>query len=52
MARMVFKPWERVITDIRLVPKMILLMVFSTALIIGKQLSDASTFYDSLLAAT
>ncbi|EKO3509645.1 methyl-accepting chemotaxis protein [Vibrio fluvialis] len=52
MARMVFKPWERVITDIRLVPKMIMLMVFSTVLIIGKQLWDAGTFYDSLLAAT
>ncbi|ENQ5771379.1 methyl-accepting chemotaxis protein [Vibrio fluvialis] len=52
MARMAFKPWERVITDIRLVPKMIMLMVFSTVLIIGKQLWDASTFYDSLLAAT
>lgn len=52
MARMAFKPWERVITDIRLVPKMIMLMVFSTVLIIGKQLWDAGTFYDSLLAAT
>ena len=40
------------ITDIRLVPKMVMLMVFSTILIIGKQLWDASTFYDSLLAAT
>ncbi|EPP19818.1 N-acetylglucosamine regulated methyl-accepting chemotaxis protein [Vibrio fluvialis I21563] len=49
---MAFKPWERVITDIRLVPKMIMLMVFSTVLIIGKQLWDAGTFYDSLLAAT
>ncbi|MBY8245887.1 methyl-accepting chemotaxis protein [Vibrio fluvialis] len=52
MARMAFKPWERVITDIRLVPKMIMLIVFSTVLIIGKQLWDAGTFYDSLLAAT
>lgn len=52
MARMAFKPWERVITDIRLVPKMIMLMLFSTVLIIGKQLWDANTFYDSLLAAT
>ncbi|AIU67821.1 chemotaxis protein [Vibrio coralliilyticus] len=31
---------------------MVMLMVFSTILIIGKQLWDASTFYDSLLAAT
>ncbi|MDA0127258.1 methyl-accepting chemotaxis protein [Vibrio sp. MarTm2] len=52
MTKMAFKPWERVITDVRLVPKMVMLMVFSTLLIIGKQLWDASTFYDSLLAAT
>ncbi|WCP66640.1 methyl-accepting chemotaxis protein [Vibrio tubiashii] len=52
MTKMAFKPWERVITDIRLVPKMVMLMVFSTLLIIGKQLWDASTFYDALLAAT
>ncbi|MCL9781504.1 methyl-accepting chemotaxis protein [Vibrio sp. S4M6] len=52
MTTMAFKPWERVITDIRLVPKMVMLMVFSTILIIIKQLWDASTFYDSLLAAT
>ncbi|USD41599.1 methyl-accepting chemotaxis protein [Vibrio sp. SCSIO 43135] len=52
MAKMAFKPWERVITDIRLVPKMVMLMVFSTVLIIAKQLWDASTFYDSLVAAT
>lgn len=52
MTKMAFKPWERVITDIRLVPKMVLLMVFSTILIIAKQLWDASTFYNALLAAT
>ncbi|MBD1565269.1 methyl-accepting chemotaxis protein [Vibrio sp. SA48] len=52
MATMAFKPWERVITDIRLVPKMVLLMVFSTVLIIAKQLWDAHTFYQSLLAVT
>ncbi len=52
MAVMSFKPWEKVITDIRLVPKMILLMVFSTLLIVAKQLWDADTFYNSLLAAT
>jgi methyl-accepting chemotaxis protein len=49
---MVFKPWERVITNTRLVPKMILLMVMSTVLIVTKQLWDASTFYDALLSAT
>ncbi|MGF1697705.1 methyl-accepting chemotaxis protein [Vibrio lamellibrachiae] len=52
MARMVFKPWERVITNTRLVPKMIILMVLSTILIVTKQLWDASTFYDALLVAT
>lgn len=52
MTKLVFKPWEKVITDVRLVPKMVMLMVFSTLLIIGKQLWDASTFYDALLAAT
>ena len=52
MTTQAFKPWERIITDIRLVPKMILLMVFSTLLIVGKQLLDANTFYDSLLMVT
>ncbi|MDW1950686.1 methyl-accepting chemotaxis protein, partial [Vibrio sp. 812(2023)] len=50
--KLAFKPWERVISDIRLVPKMVMLMVFSTVLIVAKQLWDANTFYDSLLAAT
>ncbi|MGR5195158.1 methyl-accepting chemotaxis protein [Vibrio rotiferianus] len=52
MEKLAFKPWERVISDIKLVPKMVMLMVFSTVLIVAKQLWDASTFYDSLLAAT
>ncbi|MDF2153284.1 methyl-accepting chemotaxis protein [Vibrio sp. CAU 1672] len=52
MEKLAFKPWERVISDIRLVPKLVMLMVFSTILIVGKQLWDASTFYDSLLAAS
>ncbi|CAH6784790.1 Methyl-accepting chemotaxis protein [Vibrio chagasii] len=52
MTKLSFKPWERIISDVRLVPKMVMLMVFSTILIISKQLWDASTFYDSLLAAT
>ncbi|MGR5456554.1 methyl-accepting chemotaxis protein, partial [Vibrio alfacsensis] len=34
------------------VPKMLMLMIFSTVLLVSKQLWDASTFYDSLLAAT
>ncbi len=49
MASLTFKPWERIITDIKLVPKMVMLMVFSSLLIIGKQLWDADTFYDSLI---
>ncbi|EKA7390490.1 methyl-accepting chemotaxis protein [Vibrio parahaemolyticus] len=52
MEKLAFKLWERVISDIRLVPKMVMLMVFSTVLIVAKQLWDANTFYDSLLAAT
>lgn len=52
MTTMTFKPWERVISDIRLVPKMILLMLFSTVLIIAKQLWDANTFRNALLSAT
>lgn len=52
MTTLAFKPWERLITDVRLIPKMLMLMIFSTVLLIGKQLWDASTFYDSLLAAT
>ncbi len=52
MTTMAFKPWERVITNVRLVPKMVMLMVFSTLLIIGKQLWDAHTFYNALFAAT
>lgn len=52
MEKLAFKPWERVISDIKLIPKMVMLMVFSTILIVAKQLWDASTFYNSLLAAT
>ncbi|MEZ8407067.1 methyl-accepting chemotaxis protein [Vibrio splendidus] len=52
MTKLSFKPWERIISDVRLVPKMVMLMIFSTTLIISKQLWDASTFYDSLLAVT
>ncbi|WP_413285818.1 methyl-accepting chemotaxis protein [Vibrio sp. MA40-2] len=47
MASITFRPWERVITDIRLVPKLFILMIFSTILIISKQLWDARTFYHS-----
>ncbi|MGL6261641.1 methyl-accepting chemotaxis protein [Vibrio sp. WXL103] len=52
MEKLRFKPWEKIVTDVRLVPKMIMLMVFSTLLLVAKQLFDASTFYQSLLQAT
>lgn len=48
MASIKIRSWERVITDIRLVPKLVLLMVFSTLLIVSKQLWDAHTFYLSV----
>ncbi|KLV02213.1 chemotaxis protein [Photobacterium aquae] len=50
MTEMVFKPWEKGLTNIRLVPKLVLLMVFSTVLLIGKQLWDAHTFYQSVVS--
>ncbi|MDV7104539.1 methyl-accepting chemotaxis protein [Vibrio sp. TH_r3] len=50
MASITFRPWERVITDIRLVPKLFILMIFSTILIISKQLWDARTFYHSAIS--
>lgn len=50
MASIKIKQWERLITDIRLVPKLVMLMVLSTALLIGKQLWDANTFYQSVLS--
>ncbi|PMH39817.1 chemotaxis protein [Vibrio sp. 10N.286.49.B3] len=52
MAKPVFQPWERLISDVRLIPKMVMLMVFSTILLVTKQLWDASTFYEALLVAT
>ncbi|MDP5254514.1 MULTISPECIES: methyl-accepting chemotaxis protein [unclassified Vibrio] len=52
MEKVVFKPWERVVSDVRLVPKMIILMLGSTIMIVLKQLWDAETFYQALLSAT
>ncbi|MGB7996847.1 MAG: methyl-accepting chemotaxis protein, partial [Photobacterium halotolerans] len=49
MADMAFKPWEKGLSNIRLVPKLIVLMVFSTFLLVGKQLWDASIFYQSVI---
>lgn len=49
MTTMVFKPWEKGLTNIRLVPKLVLLMVFSTLLLIGKQFWDANTFHQSVV---
>lgn len=50
MASITIRPWERVITDIRLIPKLFMLMAFSTVLIISKQLWDARTFYHSAIS--
>ncbi|AZL85780.1 methyl-accepting chemotaxis protein [Aliivibrio salmonicida] len=44
-----FKPWERLVTDIKLVPKLVMLMVFSTVLLVSKQLWDANTFYHAVI---
>ncbi|MGF1725215.1 methyl-accepting chemotaxis protein [Photobacterium nomapromontoriensis] len=49
MTKMVFKPWEQGLSNIRLIPKLVLLMVFSTILLVGKQLWDANTFYQAVL---
>lgn len=49
MSAIMFKPWERLITNIKLVPKLVILMVFSTALLVTKQLWDANTFYQSVI---
>ncbi|RXJ70510.1 methyl-accepting chemotaxis protein [Veronia nyctiphanis] len=48
MAKMTLRPWEQALGNIKLVPKMVILMVFSTLLIVGKQLWDAETFRQSL----
>ncbi|CAM3508996.1 Methyl-accepting chemotaxis protein McpS [Vibrio aerogenes CECT 7868] len=52
MTIMAFRPWEKIVTDVRLVPKMIMLMLFSTLLIIAKQLWDANSFYQALVEVT
>ncbi len=52
METLVFKPWEKIVCNTRLVPKMVLLMVFSTILILAKQFWDAHTFYEALFNAT
>lgn len=49
MSVITFKPWERLVTDIKLVPKLVMLMVFSTILLVTKQLWDANTFYQSVI---
>lgn len=50
MATLMFKPWEKWLTNLKLRPKLILLMVFSTLLLIGKQLWDAELFYQAVIA--
>jgi methyl-accepting chemotaxis protein len=52
MQKMTFKPWQKVITDVRFTNKMILLMVVSTILLVSKQAWDASLFHRYILEAT
>ncbi|AMG31002.1 methyl-accepting chemotaxis protein [Grimontia hollisae] len=52
MSQMIFRPWEKAAANIKLVPKLILLMVFSTLLLVVKQLWDANTFRDSVKEMT
>ncbi len=52
MQKMTFKPWQKVITDVRFTNKMILLMAISTILLVIKQTWDASLFYGYILDAT
>lgn len=49
MSQMIIKPWERPIINIKLVPKIMLLMVFSILLMFMKQLWDANAFRGSAL---
>jgi len=49
MLTIAFKPWERLVTDIKLVPKLVILMIFSTVLLVTKQLWNANTFYQSVI---
>ncbi|PSW31501.1 methyl-accepting chemotaxis protein [Photobacterium phosphoreum] len=50
MATLMFKPWEKWLTNLKLRLKLILLMVFSTLLLLGKQLWDAELFYQAVIA--
>ncbi|MBM7037447.1 methyl-accepting chemotaxis protein [Vibrio ulleungensis] len=52
MQKMTFKPWQKVITDVRFTNKMVLLMVLSTILLVLKQTWDASLFHSYVLEAT
>ncbi len=49
MTTLVFKPWEKWLTNLKLRTKLILLIVLSTLLLIGKQLWDAELFYQSVI---
>ncbi|OEE70891.1 chemotaxis protein [Enterovibrio norvegicus FF-33] len=52
MSQMIFKPWEKAVSNIKLVPKLVILMVFSTALLLAKQLWDANAFRASVTEIT
>lgn len=49
MSRMIFTPWEKVINNVKLVPKMMFLTVFIVITLAGKQFWDAHTFRQSVL---
>lgn len=49
MSRMIIKPWERPVSNIKLVPKIMLLVVLSILLMLVKQLWDANAFRQSTL---
>ncbi len=49
MAALMFKPWEKWLTNLKLRPKLILLIVVSLLLLIGKQLWNVELFYQSVI---
>ncbi|WBA17603.1 methyl-accepting chemotaxis protein [Salinivibrio kushneri] len=52
MAKHTFYAWEKPVTNLRLVPKLVILMVFSTIILVGKQMWDANTFRQSVIDFT
>jgi methyl-accepting chemotaxis protein len=52
MAKHTFYAWEKPVTNLRLIPKLVILMVFSTIILVGKQMWDANTFRQSVIDFT